>query len=387
MKIIRAPQSYVPLHLVVPMLEYLPPKSLFKFCFLSKTFSSIIQQESFLSNYVITRNSITPKHDDTNPNVLYHFTLSSHRTRLALYRDGIESPCAVYDLRFGQKRNTSVLFCNGVVCFVGFHHYICLWNPLVNRSTKVTLEPSFGTVTLLVGFGYDSSTSHFKFVRVFIDNSFELPQVFAWVYEVNAVGISRWRDFKIRPPSRVIQSYYYNQFSSVYVNGALHWLVKTRHNNGRTFSYYILSFNLEDHKFRELPLPSQVHGFFTSKIIFDPKLTEFNGMLCVCARTCEFYWCFHMWVMKVYGQQNSWIPLVDISVPVPNGSFRLMDLKDNNGEEFWFRDEDGDLLCVFNKRTRKIKKCTKITPPHAWFRGTYVHSIAFMKCNKKPFVW
>lgn len=234
--------------------------------------------------------------------------------------------------------------------------------------------------SLCFGFGYDSKTNYFKFVHVFHDE--QRNQVFSQLYGISGTGytknISTWRIYSIAPPQGF--RYYFVKNSVVYVNGGLHWLGRSwvHQDHDETSRNHILSFNVEDEVFREFDLPERVRQGYDNSVetLREVKVTEFKGMLCVFPRWFDLP---YVWVMKEYGKAETWVPLVNIASSRICKFCEVVDLKDEEEEEFWvIRHHGRCTLCVFNQKTGKLIKHRRILGSNSLFRGSFMESFALM---------
>ncbi|KAF7815405.1 F-box protein [Senna tora] len=215
------------------------------------------------------------------------------------------------------------------------------------------------------GFGYDSSTNHFKLFCTAKKNLGSEIIVNAMLYKLST-GIgekSVWRVSSIPPPPK---PHFLEPIpGNYYANGASHWLVFDPSRVSPCSS--IVSFHMEDEVFREFDLPfklprrSQPYYYVGENSIM---LSEIDGMLAISPLVLGFEKPFTVWVMKVYADAESWFPFVSMSLSRPIGKFlklrhgRVLDVLGlkNNGQDIWVYSDALGRVCVFNLKTLKLRK-------------------------------
>ncbi|XP_042477613.1 F-box protein CPR1-like [Macadamia integrifolia] len=225
--------------------------------------------------------------------------------------------------------------CNGLLCVYNNDHEedIFLWNPSTRRHQKLPINPiksSSLAQFVVYGFGYEPITDDYKVVRV-VDS-------FSKEVEVNVYSLSTnsWRRVGDMPVHINAEGDHY--VSGVLVNSALHWIAK-----GKT-PYIIISFDLQDEKYREVALPDSVDD----KIFM--TLGVLGGQLCV---VCEF-WSLEFWVMKDYGVRDSWVKQFSMEEhPLVNSAFIRPICYSKNGEVIL--EVDIDVLVAYDPHRRRSR--------------------------------
>ncbi|RVW69543.1 F-box/kelch-repeat protein [Vitis vinifera] len=140
--------------------------------------------------------------------------------------------------------------CNGILCSVyGFNTFYLL-NPSVREHKTLPYpgEIHFGRAFygyLLHGFGYDSSTDDYKLFR----GSYSTVKS---TIEIFSLKTNSWREFK---SSLLIILLSIQVF---FVNTALHWATdKVSDGDGMHLGNRVVSFDLKEEKFMEVPLPDE----------------------------------------------------------------------------------------------------------------------------------
>ncbi|XP_043693195.1 F-box protein CPR1-like [Telopea speciosissima] len=176
------------------------------------------------------------------------------------------------------------------------------------------------------GFGYDPTTNDYKLIKIGKE------------VKVYSLSTNSWRNIGSIP------FYFFLRHDfGVFANSALHWVSKCEHD---TTSSFILSFDLKDEKFREVPLPDSIDNLAYDK--FHMHLRVLGGQLCI------FYNFFmirvEIWVMKDYGVRDSWVKQFSIEQPSVMGSF--LNFSIGNGEVL-FRNNKSELVLYDPRRGRE----------------------------------
>ncbi|KAF5731249.1 hypothetical protein HS088_TW19G00855 [Tripterygium wilfordii] len=237
--------SSMPETIIKDILSRLPVKSLVRFKSLSKPICSLIHSHDFMAAHLCL-SSLKPTllvrryHNPTGCN--FQLTL----VRESLVNDLDIPNDVVSALRCFPKIVGS---CNGVVCLdISKCHAadLFLWNLAtreVKRLPKPTIKSSPLPWMVTLGFGYDHKNHEFNIVRlVTLDDDTKA--------EVYKTGTGTWDQIEDLSITSCAVS---GGQQAVSVNGELHWLAL----GGGLFNLrrYIVSFNMGDNKFRQIPAP------------------------------------------------------------------------------------------------------------------------------------
>jgi F-box interacting protein len=123
--------------------------------------------------------------------------------------------------------------------------------------------------------------------------------------EIYTLGSGAWRRSKRVPPAR------HQSLFGIFFNGALHWLVELPNQ-----SVLIRCFDLNDEKFRTIPLP--LSTFYEANFI-RTHVGVLGDCLCLSSIVASIssVWEIQIWVMKEYGVRESWIKELTIKYPTP----------------------------------------------------------------------
>ncbi|XP_026446520.1 F-box/kelch-repeat protein At3g06240-like isoform X2 [Papaver somniferum] len=183
--------------------------------------------------------------------------------------------------------------CNGLVC-IEPRQSVCIWNPSTKEYKQVpeipiefpspAAEDAIGGYKTAYGFGFDHTIDDYKLLRIvgFVVGEVSEARVYT-------LGSNSWRSLGFIP-----YNFYDGRNSGLFINGLLYWIA-TRHGIGSEFSRVIVSFDICDETFHELPLPN---NYLTEDFI--SGLGVWDGKLCVLGAHYEHHHRDHydVWIMK-----------------------------------------------------------------------------------------
>ncbi|XP_023873418.2 F-box/kelch-repeat protein At3g06240 [Quercus suber] len=298
--ILRSPWEYLPDEIVTNIFLRLPIKSIIICTSVSKTWKSLIQNPTFISNHLHHSYTTTTN----NHNLLL---IGPHTKELVCALHNEDDPYFGQHTRFdchpALRFDSGILYlvstCNGLLCLSNTHdiNRFFLLNPCGRKfvelpSPNVTLHNYFEPS---LGFGYDSKTNDYKVVRAVSlmlteDGSvFQNPQT--PVVEVYSLSTGQWK--MLSAPVCFV----YGRQKQAFVNGALHWLASrsTTTNDGKNEVHFVLVLDLGDEVFREILLPENC----SSVSVYGNSIAMFQRGSYECI--------FNIWVMKEYGVASSWV--------------------------------------------------------------------------------
>ncbi|KAK4343044.1 hypothetical protein RND71_038860 [Anisodus tanguticus] len=156
------------------------------------------------------------------------------------------------------------------------------------------------------GLGYDATSDDYKILALDLNASaYAQPNVSV---EILSLKSGSWRRIG-NYPTDVCRLYGFRDSGVDYlpfVHGAFHWL------GGVSQYYTIISFNISNEVYGEIPLLERMCNISHSRII-DHGVSVLGGMLCFYS-TYDDCWqrTFKLWVMKDYGIKESWTKLITI---------------------------------------------------------------------------
>ncbi|KAK1398988.1 hypothetical protein POM88_008851 [Heracleum sosnowskyi] len=132
--------------------------------------------------------------------------------------------------------------CNGIICLSSYN-VVYLWNPSIKKYRRLHFPNPQRSITVTVGFGYDSISNEYKILRLVYLNRNDVVPI-AKVYHVNA-GSSR----EFQGPNLTTQIYYFwPSPNNIVVNGVLYF------DGGDQ----LVSFDLHEEVFGLVPFPNSI---------------------------------------------------------------------------------------------------------------------------------
>ncbi|GFY97703.1 F-box and associated interaction domains-containing protein [Actinidia rufa] len=203
---------------------------------------------------------------------------------------------------------TVVGSCNGFLCFSDslYKDSVCIYNPFTREYKELPKSRQFEDQEVVLGFGFHPVTNEYKVVKIiyYWNHYNEGPRyrrpstrnyTGSEVY-VCSLGNTNWRNVGKVP------YWLERRASEALVNGRLHWLAQSPLGRGIRMHRIrsIVSFDLEDEQFREVPKPdcgalNRIHY----------HLVVLGG--CLSAVVLYHRERFEIWVMGEYNVKESWI--------------------------------------------------------------------------------
>uniref|UniRef100_A0A803MDW2 F-box domain-containing protein n=2 Tax=Chenopodium quinoa TaxID=63459 RepID=A0A803MDW2_CHEQI len=305
-----------PTDLLTEILSRLPVKSLLRCQLVCKSWNSLIKTPIFIKIHL---NKSLISNSDHH---LLLFYPTFHFSELDLDLDPHHIRLSFSELNHPLKPHKGIQLigsCNGVVCISTVSKArVVLYNPLTNSHLKLpsVAIPAHDPNKMVLGFGYDSSSNSCKVVRIvqgvgLLDNTTNNAQVYS--YNDNS-----WRCIEGIP-----YYLYYGYYHGVLVNEGLHYVVTQE---SHSESLFIARFDLATESFSLIECPNyneNLMSLFNSTFL----LIELGGCLCLMINSCRFNGNLldefdnrvlvnaELWVMKEYGDKESWVKLLCISQP------------------------------------------------------------------------
>lgn len=249
---------------------------------------------------------------------------------------------------FGRKVVGS---CNGLICVVHGFNTFYLWNPST-REEKTLPGPivvHVGRVfqgLLLYGFGYDYSTDDYKMFRGCFSQTKHTTEIFS-------LKTNSWRKIHEEYPA-----YYPSESSGVFVNTALHWAVEKLYDGNRVDRGNILvSFDLKEEKYMEVPLPDELRNGSC------PTIGVLGGDLSMIKHDSDDG--HQVWRMKEYGIKDSWTKLINIRHSTVRSIVPFDCTKDGDIVVLLNTKE----LAIYNSRGEALENTILVVPQsNYWYR-------------------
>lgn len=201
--------------------------------------------------------------------------------------------------------------CNGILCLADslLKESVYLYNPFNGDYRLLPQLRQYPNQEAAFGFGVDPKTGHYKVVRVvyYTKSTSALSRSRRISYQLSDVQVLTvgrdcdWRSLG-KAPYQILR-----RPSEALVGGRLHWVTRPRRYRP---TRPLVSFDLSEEQFGEVPIPET------------GPLNWCNYQLAVLAGLLSAtVYCYHgkieIWVMKVYGQRDSWAKEFNIGAHVP----------------------------------------------------------------------
>ncbi|XP_059291532.1 F-box/kelch-repeat protein At3g23880-like [Lycium ferocissimum] len=303
----------LPVDILVEILSRVPAKSLHRFRCVSKWFNCLICDHQFQNKHLGHAKSCTRDLESKRlitrvDGLALSFSLSSTYNNAFTWRPNYVSDNKRKSSTFMLVNCPSV---NGLLCVkLGTFDKLAvhLWNPTTNELRRLPNSSLFlGEETYdpcdepIYGLGHDSANDDYVVVRMIMRS----PNSMVIKFEVYSLKNDSWRLIQLQPFSYASfrQDEYFNCQS---LNSRFHWMVLD--DNRDDISYVIVSLNLSNDEYKEIPQPnyqkfSIVDVDYTDVVVLD-------GQLCVYIH--YFGRSFDLWTMKDYGVQQSWMMMLSI---------------------------------------------------------------------------
>ncbi|OMO69368.1 hypothetical protein CCACVL1_19540 [Corchorus capsularis] len=294
-------QSPLPQEIIVEIFLNLPVRSLLRFRCLSKFCKSLVANPSFIKNH-LEKAQNDPKF--TRKRVLLYASNAQKQIGFkscslnAIYKDPFINSVEAVDPSTikGYSLNNGIVVgsCNGLICLHDIEDdNFFLLNPTLRvckRLPRLRSQKRPFSFYRVYGFGYDASVDDYKVVRILCDFC-SIDTTIVWVYSLRT---NCWRR---------IQGFSFGYLSSEagkYVDGSLNWM---QYVGGS--SWNIVSFDLAHETYKEVPQPccGDADGGCVK------WLEVLDGCLCV---HCSYRLRIDVWVMREYGNTQSWTKLLTI---------------------------------------------------------------------------
>nr|KYP63719.1 F-box/kelch-repeat protein At3g06240 family [Cajanus cajan] len=290
--------------LMVEILSWLPVRSLMQCRCVSKSFQSLISDPSFVKLHLHR----SPK----NTNFLIRYRNRKHDFALPCsLRSLLEDPLSDIALRQEHKYKVAGS-CNGLVLLFALSntssartYKFLLWNPAIRKTCEVPhciipINPNRYDFIKWFGFGYDNLSDTYKVVIVF-EHSMAGSQKLSEVKVCNLGDNNCWRKIQSLPPYDDLNRS--QNCCGVYLNGTLNWIVTTHYVSSELV---LISLDLGSETYTQFLLPRMFEGY-------DFRLLHLKDCLSLSfVNSNRNRFC--IWQMKEFGNQNSWTPLLNLSL-------------------------------------------------------------------------
>ncbi|XP_071697516.1 F-box/kelch-repeat protein At3g23880-like [Rutidosis leptorrhynchoides] len=293
------PQSVPTLltEIIVEILTRLPVESLLRCKSVCKLWRSLISDPHFINSHLYLSSN---RNNYANHRLIFNTVRRRYLKTCKLFnvlydKQPLNAIELDYPLKQLQKSVSIVGSCNGLLCIAIDEDKLFIWNPTTRRSNRLPycgFEPGPGWY-VSYGFGYDTLTDDYKVVGI--------PCVYPGVecdtkVKIYSLRTGNWKEVGDFPHKSLLND------DGKFSNGALHWAVWRYF--GSSYSWTIVSVDLGNESYGEVPQPVYDEG---KKDLSLGVLGENLSVVCVYRGKCA-----DVWVMKVYGEQDSWTKLVSV---------------------------------------------------------------------------
>ncbi|XP_065629867.1 F-box protein CPR1-like [Quercus suber] len=295
---ILSAMSNLPLDVITEILSRLPVKLLSRYLCVSKQWYALIHSHAFINLHL--RRSIESNTDRTLILHQQHATVPFDYFSVPFPNDDqFGKPMKIHHPPLPLCVNMSTQQIHGLVFVRSNKGELAIWNPLIRRYRKLpTLEKPFPSITIALGFGYDTREDDYKVLRVvqFLNRGFDVK-----MYSLKSKS---WKNIKEQWPKKGWK----RSSKSVSVNGALHWLVA----ENKQGPVMILAFDLANEKFQDFATPPRQPPTYGAERFLEACL---EGFLEACLEVLNGKLCFivnlekkdnEVWLMEEYGEGSSW---------------------------------------------------------------------------------
>jgi len=191
--------------------------------------------------------------------------------------------------------------CNGILCIADYYKgLVILWNPSIRKFKELPLFQKPKVFThMSFGFGYDSSKDNYKVVVILdyiMPNSITNENNLANKTEVrvHTLGTNIWRNVQEYPLGGVPV-----ELLGKFVSGTINWLFSEE--LFQACPRFIVSFDLMNESYQKI-LPPNFGGVDVCHLSALGVLRD-----CLCVTFVD-----DVWIMKEYGNQESWTKLFTV---------------------------------------------------------------------------
>lgn len=310
---------YFPQEISADIASRLDIKSLIKFRLVSKTWKSLSRNSLFIDSYhsrAISRDSpciiLLHNSDQSSRSQLYLTEFLAGCTNDHDQDQDQEEEEEMFVVKYKnldhQNPNLSTnipLFfsiigsCNGLLCLLSPSDELWLHNPFTRdykQLPKLLFKSSSEPRSKLVhqgmfGFGFHrcNTKDEFKIIKICYQNLMK-SEVF-----VLTIGSKSWRKIGEVPNHYQLE----NDKTGVSINGRIHWVCEWSY---KTNHRKILSFDLSDELFKEIPSPNFHNGWYNCQLFLVQECLATAVFVPSNNESC----CIDIWIMEKYGIQESW---------------------------------------------------------------------------------
>ncbi|XP_047324102.1 F-box/kelch-repeat protein At3g23880-like [Impatiens glandulifera] len=290
--------------LISEIISRLPVKFLLQLRCVCKSWCSLISDPIFVKKHLkaSTQNVDYAHHRFIMVNYTRPFTLRTYSLS-SLFHEEFPNPDFLdYPLNDLDRLARIVGSVNGLLCLSIGYDNVFIWNPATRKSKRLPNYDSskeFPRQYAVYGFGYDEDTADYNVVVI-------TPRMIGFERQSDSkifgLKSDSWRKIEDFPKDvPVIDA------RGVFVSGSLHWIAARNGEMEEDWrSTSILSFDMSKETYSEILQPPYAYGEET----FIPVLGVLSGCLFLLLDFEEIKG--DVWVMKEYGNVESWSKLFSI---------------------------------------------------------------------------
>ncbi|XP_058758029.1 F-box/kelch-repeat protein At3g23880-like [Vicia villosa] len=292
----------LPFDLVKEILCRLPAKHLLQLCCVCKSWNSLISADSnFAKKHLRLSNSLQDRH-----HLIQTITDSSPLPEVLLSQSPISSIFSSastfrvaqfrYSLEEILNTGTGASTCDGIICFRIDNSIAVLCNPCI-RKFKILPPLKFPHQSgdrIAYTLVYDRFIRSYKVIAVKSSRNGKTVEL-----NIHTLGTDCWKRIQNFPAPLYLAT------RGVFVNDSVNWLAYA----GIGVVPPIVSFDLENESYQMLSLPGDVLQLKTLIIFI---LGTLSGCLSLLFNQRDGDGFSEVWIMKEYGNENSWIKLFTV---------------------------------------------------------------------------
>lgn len=307
----------LPCEIVHDILSRLPITSLIQFKCVCRAWRALAQDPQLVSQYL----SYTTNND---PCVILHCDLpirnQLHFVDFAAHNEDKDKVKRINPPFWPMLPEFDVVgSSNGLLCLSDslYHDALYIYNPFTTKYLELPKSLQYPDQEVVLGFGFLPKTKEYKVIRIvyYRNGHSTYPRSRRIVYpqsevQILSLGSPVWRSLGKASYQLVRRS-----SSEALVEGRLHWISRPcRYKPSRR----LVSFDLADEQFREVPKPD-CGGLNRCNY----HLVVLRG--CLSAAVYCNYGRLEIWVMKEYNVKESWVKEYNIGAYMPKGLKQNLD--------------------------------------------------------------